>query len=176
MKRPTSPLSLAFNTPRLTMLTVAPPLVDDPPAQTLLNAIVKILTPTVTASLPPYFSNVHSSSQAKIWLDKMTSDSELLAITAQDSHTIMGFIFIHESDNGGANLGYLLGEEYWQQGFAKECLSGLLTYCQTLKRYRTFSAGVDKNNIASANLLTKIGFKPDNKNNAGVTFFSFHLS
>ncbi len=176
MKHPASPLSLAFNTPRLAILTVAPPLLNDPPAPTLLNTIVKILTPTVTASLPSYFSNVHSPSQAKIWLEKITSDSELLAITAQDSHTIMGFIFIHESDNGCAQLGYLLGEEYWQQGFAKECLSGLLTHCQIFKRYRTFTAGVDKDNIASANLLVKMGFKRENDNNAGVTFFSFHVS
>ncbi len=111
MKRTASPLSLAFNTSRLAMLAVAPLSVGEPPAQALLNAIVKILTPTVTASLPPYFSNVHSPSQARVWLEKITSDSELLAITTQDLHTIMGFIFIHESDDGCANLGYLLGEE-----------------------------------------------------------------
>ena len=56
-------------------------------------------------------------------------------------------------------LGYWLGVEYWGQGYATESVRGLLGYVKTNTPYEKFKANVYKENVASAKVLEKNGFK-----------------
>lgn len=72
------------------------------------NAAVTILTPTVVRSLPPYFSNIDNKEQARLWLKKVTSETNLLIIQNCSNRQVIGFIFLHPDKDDIVNLGYLL--------------------------------------------------------------------
>jgi len=56
------------------------------------------------------------------------------------------------------HLGYFFGEQYWGQGYATEIINGLVSDLGNKGESRLL-AGVDADNIASARVLEKVGFK-----------------
>ena len=56
-------------------------------------------------------------------------------------------------------MGYWLGEDFWGYGYATEAAKGLLNYIFENEENPKITAGYLKGNTASANVLSKIGFK-----------------
>lgn len=77
----------------------------------LIERIPKILTPAVVGNLPPYFHDIASSEQARIWLERMLSESHLLQVE-NNNHKVIGFLFVYEENDNSAHIGYLLAEDY----------------------------------------------------------------
>ena len=92
---------------------------------------------------------------------------------------VIDFIFIYQpTDNTNyitAHIGYLLGKEYWGQGYAKEFLNGLISWSREKKEISTLVAGVEPNNIASACLLTKMGFSECSDKDSAVVLYEYEL-
>ena len=122
--------SLAFTTARLEVSNVDSYLEVESAKSELLSSIVGFLSPSVVKSLPPYFNDINTESKADIWLAKMVSESHLFAINLKGSKSVIGFVFLYESDNSIAHLGYLLGESFWHQGYGSELLFGLIESCR----------------------------------------------
>lgn len=138
----------------------------------LLERIPQILTPAVVENLPPYFHGINSSKQARIWLERMLSESRLLQVETED-HDLIGFLFAYVENNNYAQIGYLLAEEYWGQGLASELLQGFICEVKASESWLKLVGGVSSSNIASAKLLTKLGFVKQSDNDKDVVFYEY---
>jgi ribosomal-protein-alanine N-acetyltransferase len=66
-----------------------------------------------------------------------------------------------------------MGKQYWKRGYADEALSGLLSYAFRKYKLRSIKVMVDRDNIASSNLLLKLGFTHEGRSRqTGLTFDS----
>jgi [ribosomal protein S5]-alanine N-acetyltransferase len=165
-----------YVTPRLEVQALAPHvaygLAETEPLQTELSqtelsqALLKLLTPRVVETLPPHFSGIDTPERAAHWLAQMRCESQLLLVQSAASAEPVGLVFIHAPDEGGTqvgapatwHLGYLLGEDYWGQGLASECLRGLIDWCRAAEFSVFLLAGVEPGNHASIRLLSRLGF------------------
>ncbi|ALO41639.1 GNAT family N-acetyltransferase [Pseudoalteromonas phenolica] len=164
---------LYLSTQRLNLIELSSEkaLVDD----ALIAAIPCILTEAVVASLPPYFHGVSNASEAKSWLSKMRSESRLFLIKDKGG-ACLGFVFVSHTDKAEKHIGYLLGQEYWGKGFASELLIAFIKRAEKIESWQSLVGGVDKSNHASANLLLKLGFKPQEGEHENVDFFEYVLN
>jgi [ribosomal protein S5]-alanine N-acetyltransferase len=167
--------SLAFSTTRLEVARVNDNRLSEWALSEFLSDIVSLLSPSVVESLPPYFHNIKTNSDADVWRMKMISESHLLSVKKQRSNTVIGFVFLYESDNESAHLEYLLAESIWHQGYGSELLLGLLNACRDHKLVNTLIGGVEKSNVASAKLLEKVGFEATKEGDNGVIFYECRL-
>lgn len=167
--------SLAYTTARLEVSNIQSSLLLEATKFDVASQVVSLFTPAVVQSLPPYFHGINTQKEAENWLDKMLSESHLLTIKLKGSDPIIGFVFLYQSDNASAHLGYLLSEKHWKKGYGSELLSGLLDCCRTNQLVKKLIGGVDIDNIASANLLEKIGFIANPEQNNGITFYEYEF-
>lgn len=59
----------------------------------------------------------------------------------------------------GVDIGYALLPAFWRQGYAEEACCGVLHWAKNNLNFKELYAIVSPNNLASANLLKKIGFE-----------------
>ena len=163
--------SIAFTTTRLEVENVDTCLKSGLAKSELLSEIVSLLSPLVVESLPPYFHNIKTESDAEVWLTKMLSESHLFTVKRKGLDSVIGFVFLYESDNSTAHLGYLLAEPSWYQGYGSELVFGLLDTCRDNQLIEKLIGGVDVGNIASAKLLEKVGFVATKEGGNGVIFY-----
>ena len=84
------------------------------------------------------------------------------AICLQDAPTRMiGACGIHDWDqqHHAAELGFWLLPEYWKQGLMRECLQTLLPFCFSDLNLHRLQARIERENIASQQLLEREGFQ-----------------
>lgn len=160
-----------FKTQRLNIQELSLPI---KPADTeqLLNAALAILSAKVVAQLPDHFKNIDTKQEALLWYQSMLSDARMLTIKPHSTLKVIGFVFIF-TDKQQVHIGYLLAEQCWRQGFAKEALSGFISWAQQHTQWQTLIASVEANNISSSALLLKLGFttaKPLNGDNLCYQF------
>ena len=141
----------------------------------LLSKVIALFSPLVVKALPPYFHGITSLEQAEAWFVKMTSDSRLLTVSSKDANELLGFVFL-SIENNTAHIGYLLGEQYWGKGYAKECLGGLIDWCLAGVAIKVLIGGVEKGNVASAKLLESLGFTSHFDEGGPVVFYEYQLS
>ena len=125
MKNNSKLKSLTFTTPRLNVINVDSYMQSESTTPELLSSIVNVLSPLVVQSLPPYFHHIKTKSDAEVWLAKMKSESHLFTVILKGSKSVIGFVFLYESKNGEAHLGYLLAESCWKKGYGSELLYAL---------------------------------------------------
>ncbi|KAA8667132.1 GNAT family N-acetyltransferase [Vibrio gigantis] len=167
-------MAISFETQRLKVEEVAGEL-SVSERLTLLQRVPEILTPSVVENLPPYFHDIVSDELAEIWLNRMLSESRLLQIKANDNELI-GFLFVYVEDETDAHIGYLLAEAFWGKGLASELLQHFITEVAKAESWSTLIGGVDRSNIASANLLKKLGFVEQSSDESAVVFYEYRLS
>lgn len=164
--------SSVFSTQRLVTKTVVASLGHD---SEFIRDVIGILTPNVTAALPPYFQGIDDAEKAESWVKKITEDGQTLAVYLTPENNLCGFIFLYQSDNDEVHLGYLLGETHQGKGLAKEILGGLLAWCKQNKQVRALIGGVEKNNVASSSLLLKLGFYRTESSSDDTDFYRFDI-
>ena len=107
-----------------------------------------------TLSKVPY---PYTLDDADEWLERSHNQKFNLNIFLNDD--LIGGIGLTPAEDDFYELGYWLGVEYWGQGYATESVRGLLSYAKTNTPYEKFKANVYKENVASAKVLEKNGFK-----------------
>jgi len=145
-------------------------------ASEFLVSVMEILTPSVVASLPPYFQSVNSISSAQEWLKHIVSDGRLFVVKRIGKSKAMGFVFLSTENSGDTHVGYLLGESFWGKGYATEILKGLIDYIKSEALVTRLIAGVDTDNVASIKLLQKLGFIHRSSEDDGTIFYEYRLS
>lgn len=84
----------------------------------------------------------------------------VFAIISKQEQELIGEISLHlDRSKEGAELGYWLGESFWNQGFTKEAMAAVLQFGFEQLKLVTISASCDEDNIASHKVLEHNGFK-----------------
>ena len=107
-----------------------------------------------TLSNVPY---PYTLDDADKWLEIVGNEDLNLNIFLNDD--LIGGIGLTPAEDDFYELGYWLGIEYWGQGYATESVMELLSYAETNMPCEKFMANVFKENVASAKVLEKNGFK-----------------
>lgn len=165
-------MTISFATPRLNVVEVDPRISSDERAL-LLAYVPQILTPAAVAALPPYFHGVNTVAAAEVWLDRMLSQSRLLLVKSA-SGDVIGFLFIYVTPENVAHIGYVLAQAYWGKGLATELLKGFMMEASKTP-WSQLVCGVDQGNLASVNLLKKLGFVAQEAGDNGVIMFEYVL-
>lgn len=99
---------------------------------------------------------------AKLLKEKPRESYEF-AIELKSEKKQIGGIAVNHIDKfqGKATIGYWLGEKYWKQNYGSEALKALINFAFDKLKLRRLEAGVFKENMASAKLLEKHGFKKE---------------
>ena len=108
-----------------------------------------------TLSNVPY---PYTRNDADKWLSIVGSQKFNLN-TFLNKHLIGGVGLTLDEGDGLYELGYWLGVDYWGRGYATESVKGLLDHAKLTLQSQTLKANIHAKNVASANVLTKIGFK-----------------
>ncbi|CAK4074680.1 GNAT family N-acetyltransferase [Vibrio sp. 16] len=167
-------MAIAFETQRLRVEEISGNLSPDEQS-ILIKQIPTILTPPVVENLPPYFHSITSRQLAQVWLDQMLLESRLLQVKST-ANELIGFLFAYvESENNAAHIGYLLCEECWGKGLASELLQSFIKEVARTESWSKLVGGVDTSNVASANLLKKLGFIERPENESGVIFYEYTI-
>ena len=115
-----------------------------------------------TLALPyPY-----TTENAVTWISKhdewrKNRNSEDFAITDKETGTLYGAISLmfHVKNSPTAEMGYWVGEEYWNHGYASEAARGLIEYAfSEIMLHRVFAEHFGSN-IASGRVMQKAGMK-----------------
>ena len=107
-----------------------------------------------TLSNVPY---PYTLDDADEWLKIVDNEEFNLNIFLNDD--LIGGIGPTPAEGDFYELGYWLGVEYWGQGYATESVMELLDYAKSNTPCEKFKANVFKENVASAKVLEKNGFK-----------------
>ncbi|WP_028772815.1 GNAT family N-acetyltransferase [Shewanella waksmanii] len=141
----------------------------------LLDDIVATLTPEVVRDLPNAFKGIDDRKAAQQWLEKINQDGELLLVYSRATQRLVGMVFLYIQPTY-AHIGYLLAQTCWRQGLATELLLGLIDQCRCESPWYRLVAGVSADNLASINLLEKLGFVLDNTQADGSLHYQLSLS
>jgi len=107
-----------------------------------------------TLSNVPY---PYTLDDADEWLKIVDNEEFNLNIFLNDN--LIGGVGLTPAEDDFYELGYWLGVEYWGQGYATESVMQLLNYAKSNIPCEKFKANVFKENVASAKVLEKNGFK-----------------
>jgi len=161
----------AYQTPRLSVVEAF----SGAQETEILVATTGLLTAKVVESLPSYFRNINSISDARDWFKSMTLKSRLFMVMHTKTNAIIGFVFVSVENDVDAHIGYLLGDSYWGKGYATELLKGVISFLKHENKVKQLIAGVAINNIASCKLLDKIGFVKGVNENIETVFYEYQL-
>ena len=155
---------MPFKTPiaiESTRLIVRPVAAADLPALLAVNG-----DDEVTRFLP--YASWRSLADAQLWFERMSilgarGESCQYVIVERSSGLAIGtcLLFRYEEGSGRAEVGYVLGRQYWRQGLMSEALAALVGSAFQTLQLRRLEAEVDPLNQGSRRLLEKAGFTPE---------------
>ena len=107
-----------------------------------------------TLSNVPY---PYTDKDAEYWLNDVKNSKFKLNIFLDN--ILIGGVGLRNINIDYYELGYWIGFKYWGKGYATEACYGLLNYVQKNISFKNLKASAYKENIASLNVLKKIGFR-----------------
>ena len=136
-----------------------------PPQRADLKALMAVNgDDRVTRFLP--YPTWNSRADGEAWYDRMASlqaagEAHQLVVVEKSSQSPIGscLLFNHDESSQRAELGYVLGHQYWGRGLMAEALRALLDCTFGPMALRRLEAEVNPANRASTRLLEGIGFK-----------------
>jgi len=84
----------------------------------------------------------------------------LIFVRTQSVPLLVGAIGIHDTADGGVELGYWISRPHWGRGYATEAGRAMLVFARESLRLERLVAGHFLDNPASGSVLRKLGFKP----------------
>ena len=119
----------------------------------------------VTQFLP--YATWQSMADASAWYERMTGlvesgeATEQWVIVQRTSARVIGtcLLFRLDAASGQAEIGYVLGREWWGQGLMAEALRVFVAAAIEHFVLRRLEAHIDPLNLASARLLERLGFE-----------------
>lgn len=130
-------------------------------AEDLNNLVLYANNKNVWNNLRNYFPSPYTAEDAKNWLEKMATDNPIVNLAIDvDGQAIGGIGLILNTDVYvySAEIGYWIGEPYWNQGIATEAIRQMIEYCNYYFDIVRIYAEVFETNKASMRALEKNGF------------------
>ncbi len=136
--------------------------------------IIALLTPEVTAWLPPHWQQVRSGDSLQKLIENTNEEGACYAICPVDSLHPLGLLILSKCDSTGSiHIGYLFAQSCWGKGYASELLGALVHWAEAKSECKRLVGGVAPQNLASIRVLEKAGFTLDGSaENTGQLFYS----
>src|SRR5687767_4100317 len=102
-----------------------------------------------------YLARIHEGFRARTlfqWGIERKEDSRIIGTTT---------LFSLDSGNARAEIGYILGSEYWGRGYMQEALTALVQFAFAELKLRRIEADVDPRNAPSVKSLDRLGFRKE---------------
>ena len=106
-----------------------------------------------------------TDADAQAWYDRIQTlsgniiEQQLIIELLDNSELIGTCLFMnHDKQNHTAEFGYVLGSQYWRQGYMHEAMSAFISYLANDLSLLSLQATIDTENIASIKLIEKLGF------------------
>ena len=123
--------------------------------QDLINQIGNINVSQSLSNVPFPYTIDHADE----WFKTITQSAHKYNYSIFLNLALIGGVSLILKDDGSYELGYWLGENFWGYGYATEAAKGLLNDVCKNEKNPKITSGYLKGNIASANVLSKLGFK-----------------
>lgn len=108
----------------------------------------------------------NSIDETQKWLEKCIAKYEKLdsynwGIELKESGELIGSISANKAENINEcyEIGYVIGRNYWRNGYATETLKAVVEYLTKEEGIRKFLCRYAKENQASGSVIRKVGFK-----------------
>lgn len=96
----------------------------------------------------------------------------VFSIVSKENQSLIGEISLHlNSKRDGAEIGYWIGEAFWNQGLMKEAIAAVTQFGFQKLHLITISASCDADNIASHKVLEHNNFKPASSNGKTLVYY-----
>ncbi|MDD2621028.1 MAG: GNAT family protein [Syntrophomonadaceae bacterium] len=120
---------------------------------------------TVTKYMNLTFRTLDESRQMVALLNSLSelSEGRRWAIVDKDSGVVLGSCGYHnmKAEHRRAEIGYELGQNYWNKGIMQEVMHAVLQHCFESLRFNRIEAFVMVGNDRSVHTLEKLGFKTE---------------
>jgi RimJ/RimL family protein N-acetyltransferase len=125
------------------------------------GAVVSVLTPAVTQSLPNGWQGGYDIDRATNWVAERDDEGATLLVLDRTLTSPIGLMILFESEEEGVGrsvrVGYMLAASAWGQGYGSELLKGFIDWCRTTD-IALVIGGVTRENRASQRIMEKSGF------------------
>ena len=107
------------------------------------------------------FPHPYTLNDAKLWIKIAHRDTTMLNLAMEvDQQAVggLGIVFKDDVYRRSAEIGYWLGETYWNRGLTSRAVEALSTYVFEHFDITRLYAGIFEHNVASARVLEKAGY------------------
>ena len=107
------------------------------------------------------FPHPYTAQDAKLWIKIAHRDTTMLNLAMEvDEQAVggLGVIFKDDVYHRTAEMGYWLGEAYWNRGLTSQAVAALSDYILEHYDIVRLYAGIFEHNVASARVLEKAGY------------------
>jgi [ribosomal protein S5]-alanine N-acetyltransferase len=129
-----------------------------------LPALMEVNGDDAVTRFVPY-ATWQSLDDARAWFKRMSDLQESgsvlqFVVTTKATGKAIGtcLLFHFKEITAPVELGYVLGQAHWGQGYMREALAALINCAFNQMSLRTLEAQVDVRNIRSIRLLLRLGF------------------
>jgi len=134
------------------------------------------MNPNVTV---PHGDNPkHSKNECLPMLEYLINVKNNYAIEIKTTGKVIGTVGLNEdADNNpdGRNLGYMLNETYWNNGFIQEALNAIITNASETTSFLSVGFWHDNENPKSQHIIKKLGFKYDKTIISSERYFDYYV-
>ncbi len=134
-------------------LVMRPPHVDD------VDDLVALANNRKVADMLARMPHPYGVSDARMFIDRAAQGGEAVyALTLAENGQFVGAAGLHHGDYG-LELGYWLGEPYWNKGYATEAAHALVDHAFRASRVNALHVSCRVINPASRRVVHKCGFQ-----------------
>lgn len=124
------------------------------------DAIVSLAGNRKIAEMTALIPHPYSRADAEAWIAAVPVVGDLaLAITRKSDGALVGACGYAHADNGEPELGYWIGEPYWNAGFATEAVRAVIDYAFAQAGLEAVTSRCRVVNGASRRVIEKCGFQ-----------------
>ena len=166
-----------FESERLIVQDWAHILADTARRKTLERELESMINPKITHRLPANMEFPGNYASISSWVDDRQEEAQILCVHDIQSKMLAGLVILWREPGPELpvtyRVGYFFAEQFWGRGYATETLKSLVSKLKAGPAFLLL-AGVDRDNVASATVLTKTGFKEaQDQATEGRLFFEF---
>jgi len=132
------------------------------PEKSDIDSIVKYADNfNISKLLRDRFPYPYTRSDAISWLDYLANESSEIALAISNSTELIGVIGAipgNDVNRFTAEIGYWLGEPFWNKGITTKAVKTFCNYLFTEYQFNHLTASIFEGNTGSVKVITKAGF------------------
>jgi RimJ/RimL family protein N-acetyltransferase len=123
------------------------------------DAVVRLLDNRKIAEMTSTIPHPYGRADAEAWIAVATAAADVtFAVTRQSDGAVLGACG-YAAKRGEPEIGYWIGEPYWNAGFATEAVRAVIDYGFATAGLDAVAASCRVNNAASRRVIEKCGFQ-----------------